>query len=39
MSSGVFHGRRYREEDILEVAGPGILINAVLDLLSRVTAA
>jgi hypothetical protein len=34
-TSGVFHGPRYREEDTLEVTGPGMFTDAVLDVLSE----
>lgn len=34
-SSGRFHGPRYSEEDILEVTGPGMFTDAVLDVLSE----
>lgn len=34
-SSGLFHGPRYKEEDILEVTGPGMFTDAVLDVLSE----
>lgn len=34
-SSGLFHGPRYSEEDILEVSGPGVFTDAVLDVLSE----
>jgi Glycosyltransferase sugar-binding region containing DXD motif len=33
-SSGIFHGPRYSEEDILEVTGPGMFTDSVLDVLS-----
>ncbi|KAF7512143.1 hypothetical protein GJ744_002305 [Endocarpon pusillum] len=34
-SSSFFHGPRYNEEDILEVTGPGMFTDAVLDVLSE----
>jgi Glycosyltransferase sugar-binding region containing DXD motif len=34
-TSGIFHGPRYSEEDILEVTGPGMFTDAVLDVLSE----
>lgn len=34
-SSGIFHGPRYGEEDILEVTGPGMFTDALLDVLSE----
>jgi hypothetical protein len=34
-SSGVLHGPRYNEDDILEVTGPGMFTDAVLDVLSE----
>jgi hypothetical protein len=34
-SSGFLHGPRYSEEDILEVTGPGMFTDAVLDVLSE----